>query len=118
MGGAGHMEELTRVYNASIINVDIGRIYQTDIPPMRLFDIMACGAFQLAEHSEAVSNLFEIGVEIETWKTIGELKNKVAWYLKHPSQAGKIAARGMAAVRKDHTVTQRLKEMMATSGTV
>ncbi|HIA01764.1 MAG TPA: hypothetical protein EYN66_07615 [Myxococcales bacterium] len=118
MGGAGHMEELTRVYNASIINVDIGRIYQTDIPPMRLFDIMACGAFQLAEHSEAVSNLFEIGVEIETWKTIGELKSKVAWYLKHPSQAGKIAARGMAAVRKDHTVTQRLKEMMATSGTV
>jgi spore maturation protein CgeB len=115
-GAAGHLEELTRVYNGTMINVDIGRIYQTDIPPMRIFDIMACGAFLLAEYSDSVAGLFTVGEEIDTWSCLAELKSKIRWYIKHPDAAGKIAAKGLAAVRRNHTVDQRLDIMLKRSG--
>ena len=34
---------------------DVNRIYQPDVVPLRVFDVLACGAFLIAEHSEALA---------------------------------------------------------------
>ena len=115
-GAAGHLVELTKIYNASLINLDIGRLYQDDIVTMRVFDVLACGGFVLAERSPALAELFEIGVEVDCYRDADELEAKVAHYLAHPGQARQIAARGQQAVWARHTVAMRLHQILAGLG--
>ena len=115
-GPAGHGLELTKIYCASLINVDIGRVYQDDIVTMRVFDVLACGGFVLAERSPALAELFEIGAEVECYSSADELETKVAHYLAHPEAARAIALHGMAAVRARHGIDARVAHMLGGAG--
>ena len=112
-GPAGHGLELTKIYCASLINVDIGRVYQDDIVTMRVFDVLACGGFVLAERSPALAELFEIGAEVDCYASADELEAKVAHYLAHPEAARAIALRGREAVRARHGIDARVARMLA-----
>ncbi len=112
MGNAGHFYEINKIYGASRINVDINRLYQMDIVTMRIFDIMACGGFVLAEYSDEISEIFELGREVETYRTLEELVSKVEYYMSHGNEALEIAARGREAVIKNHTILTRVKYML------
>jgi len=111
-GRAAHGDELTKIYSAARVQIDIGRIYQSDIITMRVFDVLACGGFLLAEHSEALESCFEIGLELESWRTPEELEDKVAYYLEHSAEREAIAQRGLNAVRDRHRMRQRVKRIV------
>jgi len=113
MGRASHFEDLTSLYSNGGIHVDIGRVYQQDIVTMRVFDVLACGGFLLADPSDALLELFEPGVELETWSTLDELVEKVRWYLEHPDKAAAIGKRGRERVLRDHGLRDRLRPMLA-----
>ncbi|MFT7485575.1 MAG: spore maturation protein CgeB, partial [Candidatus Paceibacteria bacterium] len=115
-GPALHDTELPLIYSGSTINVDIGRLYQNGIVTMRIFDILACGGFVLAEHSAALAELFDLGVEIESYRSVQELQEKVQHYLAHPEQAREIAQRGYHAVLARHTIRCRVQHMLAGFG--
>lgn len=112
-GSAAHNLDVTKIYNASAVNVDVGRIYQADIVTMRVFDIAACGGFVLAERSDALAEVFEVGTEIETHGSFDELHDKTRHYLAHPDRAAAFAARGRDAVLQRHTISGRLVQMLA-----
>jgi spore maturation protein CgeB len=112
-GAALHETELPLIYSGSTINVDVGRLYQDDIVTMRIFDILACGGFVIAEHSSALAELFEVGVEVASYRTLTELKEKVAYFLARPGEARAIAERGRQAVLTRHTIDQRVQVMLA-----
>ena len=80
---------------------------------MRVFDVLACGGFLLADPSDALLELFEPTVELETWSTVDELVEKVRWYLEHPDQAAAIGKRGRERVLRDHGLRDRLRPMLA-----
>ena len=111
-GPAGHGEELTRIYNASAINVDVGRIFQSDIVTLRTFDVLACGSFALVEHTPDLDELFAVGEELESYRDLAELVRKVEHYSDHPDRARAIAERGRAAVLERHTIDLRLATML------
>jgi spore maturation protein CgeB len=111
-GRAAHGDELTKIYSAARVQIDIGRIYQSDIVTMRVFDVLACGGFLLAEHSEALESCFDIGVELESWRSPEELESKVAYYLENSSEREAIAQRGLSAVRDRHRMRQRVKQIV------
>lgn len=111
-GPARHGDELTAIYNAATVNVDVGRLYQRDIVTMRVFDVLACGGFLIAERSPALEELFEVGVEIEAWSTLHELEHKVRHYLAHPEAARAIAERGRAAVLERHSFDRRVDQLL------
>ncbi|MFT5050505.1 MAG: spore maturation protein CgeB [Chlamydiales bacterium] len=115
-GPATHHHDLTRIFNASIINLDIGRIYQPDIVTMRVFDVLACGGFALVEHSDGIEHLFDVGRELDTYRDQSELEEKVSWYLSHPEEARAIGARGRAAVLERHAFADRVQTMLAAAG--
>jgi spore maturation protein CgeB len=115
-GFAGHNRDLGPIYAAADINLDIGRVYQADIVTMRVFDVLACGGFLLAAWSEGLGELFELGVELDTWRTIPELMDKVRFYLDHPESRRRLAARGRARVLRDHTVRDRIRHMLSRAG--
>jgi len=112
MGRAGHFEGLNQIYSNGAIHLDIGRLYQPDIVTMRVFDVLACGGFLLADRSEALEEMFTPGVELECWSTLEELEEKVRYYQQHPEQAQAIARAGRARVLRDHTIRQRLQTML------
>jgi len=111
-GFAGHRRELTDIYRQGQIHIDINRLYQLDIVPMRVFDILACGGFLIAEYSPALAELFDIGTEIEVWQSVDELVDKVRYYKEHPEEAHLIAQRGYRAVCERHTIAGRVLEML------
>ena len=113
MGRAGHFEELNKIYSNGAIHLDIGRLYQPDIVTMRVFDVLACGGFLLADHSEALLEMFTPGVELESWSTLAELEDKVRFYQQHPEKAQAIAQAGRARVLRDHTLRQRLETLLS-----
>ncbi|HCP46365.1 MAG TPA: hypothetical protein DIU15_10000 [Deltaproteobacteria bacterium] len=116
MGPAGHHDELTKIYASTGINVDIGRLYQSDIVTMRVFDVLACGGFLLAEYSDALVELFEPGTHLDCYRDLSELLEKVEYYLEHKEEAAAIARAGMAAVRERHTIQLRLQHMLLKTG--
>jgi hypothetical protein len=115
-GLAGHEREISKIYCGSTVNVDVGRLYQTDIVTMRVFDAMACGGFVLAERSDDLGALFEVGVEVDCWSSPRELVAKVAHYLAHPEQARELARRGRDAVLQRHTIQARVEHMLSAAG--
>lgn len=113
-GVAGHGRELTLVYNGARVHVDINRNYQKDVIPIRVFDVLACGGFLIAEHSDELERHFDIGRELVSYRTLAELEQQVAHYLAHPDEAREVALRGLAAVRERHTVRHRVRQILGT----
>jgi len=112
MGTAGHHYEINKIYAGSLINIDINRLYQDDIVTMRIFDIMSCGGFLLAEYGPGLEELFEVGEEVEVYHTLDELAEKASYYLEHRDRAREIALKGREAVLRRHTMKMRVEHMI------
>ena len=79
----------------------------------RTFEIPACGGFQLSERTDEVLSFFDEGEEIECFASIDELKDKATYYLKHEAQRRRIAAGGLARVRRSpYSFTDRLQTIL------
>jgi spore maturation protein CgeB len=78
----------------------------------RAFEVAGCGGFQLITHSDAVARHFEPGKEIETFRNLDELRDKVRYYLDHPDERRAIAEAGRRRAHSEHTYTNRLKQML------
>jgi spore maturation protein CgeB len=113
-GSAGHFVELNKIYTGTRVNVDVGRLYQMDIVTMRVFDVLACGGFLLAEKADALLEFFTPGVHLDVYADREELALKAAYYLRNPRHAARIAAQGRALVIEKHTVAERVAHMLAT----
>lgn len=70
---------------------------------LRIFEALAAGAFVLTDYCEEIAELFEVGVEIETFSNAKELKAKVDYYLANPEKREAIAQRGRDKLIKNHT---------------
>ena len=78
----------------------------------RVYDVMACGSFLLSQSTPALEETFRVGEELETFKTPGELYEKVRYYLANPSERLEIARRGQAVVMNRHTPVHRLRTIL------
>lgn len=113
-GSAEHGEELTLIYNISLFNLDIGRLYQLDIVTMRVFDILASGGFALVEYAEELPDLFDVGREIIAWQDARELLEFTLHFLEHPEQRLDVIQAGRARVLREHTFHHRLETIVQT----
>ncbi|MCX7858305.1 MAG: glycosyltransferase [Deltaproteobacteria bacterium] len=107
-GPAGHFHEVPIIYNASSINLDINRIYQKDIVPLRVFDILACEAFVLADDSRELGRFFKKGYEIVSYRKLSQIPEICSYYLRHERERREIAKQGRERVLREHTLERRL----------
>lgn len=112
-GLAGHRVALSQIYSAAQVNVDIGRVYQSDILTMRVFDVLACGGLLVTQDSPTLREHFTPGEHLLVASDPDEMAAQVAWALAHPTQARLIAQAGQAHVLAHHTTSMRLDEMLA-----
>jgi spore maturation protein CgeB len=81
----------------------------------RMFEVAGCGGFQLATHSTAIAAHFEVGIEVETFRTSAEMLEKVDYFLRHPDHATRIALAGQLRAHSEHTYTKRLEQILKAS---
>ncbi|MFQ5751129.1 MAG: glycosyltransferase, partial [bacterium] len=115
-GSANHYLDLPKIYIASKINLDISRINQPNIITMRIFDILACAGFVLADRSESLLELFKEDWDIVCYDTPAEAVDKIKYYLTHESERRTLAQRGYEKVVLSHTFVHRINHILTKTG--
>lgn len=106
-------DEMSRIVQASKINLNILRLQNKGAHNMRTFEIPACGGFMLHERSNEVLELFEEGKEIECFGSIEELKDKIKFYLNNDNLRIKIAKAGYErCMRSGYLYVDRVKQIL------
>ncbi len=112
-------EETVKIYNGGKINLNLhSSTYHEGIHPdgdfanPRTFEIAACGGFQLVDERSELAELFNAGEEVITFNSIGDLKEKITYYLKHEDERKSIAQKGQERVLSEHTLEHRMNEML------
>ncbi len=80
---------------------------------MRPFQAVGTGALAVNEYCPELEDLFEIGKEIVTFEygNVEELRDKLAWYIKHDSERERIARAGYERGQKQHTFSARVRQI-------
>jgi len=115
-GKADHYLDLPKIYIASKINLDISRINQPNIVTMRVFDVLACGGFVLADRNETLLELFKEDWDIVCFDTPEEAVDKINYYLNHENDRLTIAQRGYDNVVNSHTFEHRINHILNRTG--
>lgn len=104
-------EKLRKLYTVSKINLNMPspQIFTSFQP--RVFDIAATKGFQIIDHSNLLSDVFK-GIDVPTFKSIKELKNKIGYYLNHEKERERIKNEMYQAVKNDYTWDNQTKVLL------
>jgi spore maturation protein CgeB len=118
-GQAFSTDEMVKIFCASKISLNLhssmqatGIDSQGDFFNPRLFELAACGAFQLTDQRPGLEEIFNIGSEIVTFRDTAHLRQAIDYYLQHEDERRMIAERARNRVLRDHTYDQRFTEML------
>ena len=114
-GGADHGEELTLIYCASGINLDVPRLYQRHTITMRIFDILASGGFVLAERSAALEAVFEEDRHLAYYDSHDDLNEVLARWMIAPLEREAIAKVGRKEVVEKHQIKHRVETILSST---
>lgn len=104
-------DEIIRIFNTSKINLSFsGSSRRDDIKQIkgRVFEVPMCGGFLLTEYVDGIEEYYEIGKEIECFKSTAEAVEKISYYLKHNDKRMEIANNGYQRSFREHTWVKRL----------
>ena len=79
---------------------------------LRVFEVLAAKGFLLTDYCEELGELFKLGEEIETFKTMEELHDKVAYYLSHDKEREQIAKNGYQRFLESYTWEKRASTLL------
>ena len=85
------------------------------IPHVRLRDFEApmCRTCYLTGHTEEITEFYEVGREIDTYRTPAELVEKTRFYLSHPDAAERVREAGYRRALGSHTWVHRFTELFS-----
>ena len=101
-----YQTEMPCVLQNSNINLNLSRTLFAETIQV-VFDVLYCGGFLLTDYREDLDGLFEVGKELEVFRTDAELVDKVRYYLDHEEERNRIAQAGRERVLKEHNVKNR-----------
>lgn len=110
-------EELNKVYSYSKIVIGDTLCKNFNYPfyfSDRLFEVTGRGGFLIFPYIKGVEDHFVIGKELVTYEfnNFDDLKTKIDYYLERDDEREKIRLAGHERTKKDHTYTQRLKQLL------
>jgi spore maturation protein CgeB len=118
------IEETVKYYNGAKIVINLHRspnesgysrnnrnIPARSINP-RTYEISACGAFQLTDLREDLTELYTPGFDIVSYQTADELIGQMDYYLRHEKKRKRIALRGLKQTHSNHTFGARLSLLL------
>ena len=112
-GGSKIVINMHRAYDDDNVNSNATRLTAIS-PNIRTFEIAATGTLQLTDVRDDLARFFTPGVEIETYSSPQELRDKVDFYLTHEKERREIALRALERSLREHTYAKRLDYMLST----
>jgi spore maturation protein CgeB len=92
-----------------------GSAFSTQVR-MRDFEAPMAGACYLTGYSQELEDFYEIGREVDTYRTTDELVDKTRFYLSNGAAADRLRRAGHARARRDHTWIRRFEELFQKTG--
>jgi hypothetical protein len=119
VGGLVSRDDYVRLTRESAIVLGINRVpcYRRPLRhPLRysrLRDIEApmLGSCYLTEFTEGLSSLYDVGVEVETYRSVGELSFKINELLSSPSKRSNLRLHGQRRALGEHSIPSTLKKI-------
>ncbi|MBO6260864.1 MAG: glycosyltransferase [Lachnospiraceae bacterium] len=82
--------------------------------PLRILDVMGCGAFVLTPYREEIEEYFTNGREIVTYHSPEEALDKADFYIKNDKERRSVAMAGYERVKKGFSYCEQLAKMLRT----
>ena len=112
-GAAIYGDEISKLFAVSKIHLNFLREQNSDSNNVRSFEIPGFGGFLLTQRSKEQSeDLFIEGKEIACFESVDELKEKIAYYLRHDDERLEIARRGHERAVREHQAIHRLARVV------
>lgn len=120
-GRAADVAETLSAYEVTLNFSNVwsdGRPGSDLVPHVRLRDFEGpmCRTCFLTAQTDEIEEFYEVGAEIDTYRTAEELIDKTRFYLSHPAAAEKLRAAGHARALRDHTWERRFQELFRKIG--
>ncbi|MBW4437115.1 MAG: glycosyltransferase [Pleurocapsa minor GSE-CHR-MK-17-07R] len=109
-------EEMERILSAGKICFNTHGDFVLYGGNLRLFEVAGAGVFQVTDNLPGVREWFpetRDGALIATYRTLGELRDKVRWFLDHADEREAAARRAQAHVYAHHTYDNRVRKFEA-----
>ena len=90
----GQKEEV-EIYQSAAIAIAQNNFMATDYHSDRIWRAMFCGAMCLTPYYKGIERLFSVGVHLDCWNSLDELRDKIDFYLKNPKIASEIGTKGL-----------------------
>jgi len=101
------------VFNSARINLNVHTWFgQGSAMNLRLFEVPASGGFLLTDWVAEVDGAYRQDEHLVCWRTVEELRAKVAYYLAHEDERCEIAARGYEHFLQHHSYAARARELL------
>jgi len=112
--------EYVKIFNSTDININLHSSTERDgVEPNgdfvnpRTLELASAGAFQLVDERTHLPDLLTPDKEVITFKSLPDLKEKIAHYLKHPDERKLVTDRARERVIREHTYVHRIREMLS-----
>lgn len=115
-GTCNYYTEMTKIFMASKINLNINlKISQSGVP-LRGMDILGCGGFLLSTFQPEIEEYFKNGEGVVLFDSIEDAYSKTEYYLKHEDERKKIALRGREVATEKFSYDIQLGKIFNISG--
>lgn len=82
----------------------------------RPFELAGCKAFVISGLSEDLPNCYEDGKEMVFYRSLGDLVQKIKYYLAHNEERKRVAERAYERTMREHTYERRFEEILKLLG--
>jgi len=107
-----YFKDLKKIYHTVKININISRPQVKTALNQRLFDVPASGGFLLTDYRKDLDRYFEVGKEIDCFRSPAELREKIGYYLCRPELRTRMKEAARKRVMKEHTYKNRMEELI------
>ena len=105
--------DLPSLFAGSAVNTNVTAEQMPTAVNQRVWDVPGVGGFLLTDAQSDLLEHFEDGVDVATFASLDEAKDKARHYLAHPAERERIAARAHAKVEAQHRTHHRLETIEA-----
>ena len=112
-GGSLDTSEMAKAFKLAKISINTNLRPLSGYVNFKTFEIPASGGFQLTDNQDVLNDILIIGEEVVVFDTIDDAMEKIEYYIKHEDQRQIIIENGKKRVLRDHTIEQRIEEILS-----
>jgi spore maturation protein CgeB len=110
------MLEKSRVFGEALVCLNHSDFAEGDSLNCRAFEIAGAGGLHVAEFRPSLTECFEPGKELLTFREFDELLAHIEWAMRCPAEATAMRAAAAARAAAEHTYAHRLTTIFETLG--